>query len=116
MRITRRSAFTLVELVVAVALLGIGAVGLAAASAFLAHASSEASASSIAASAATRRLELLRSVPCAAIAAGSARARGVTEQWSAAALSPGIVDVSDSVSYDTNRGARSQLVRSYVAC
>lgn len=76
-----RRGFTLVELIVGMVLLTIGVMGLVGVSALSIRQSTTADRHSVAANVAASRMERLRALPCASIAAGSATTRGITESW-----------------------------------
>jgi Tfp pilus assembly protein PilV len=99
MRTHRRSrnAFTLVELLVACLMLGIGVLGLASTSVAVARLTGDAARAGSAVERGHARMELLRASHCAP-AAGTLLTNGVSEWWSAAPA-PGGASIQDSVRY-----------------
>jgi hypothetical protein len=73
---------------------------------------------STAATVAASRFELLRGSTCAAIVAGTATTRGITESWKVKQISTNMFDVTDSVSFVpmSRRAPVKQSYRSYVKC
>jgi type IV pilus assembly protein PilV len=76
-----RRGFTLVELIIAIVILVVGVLGLASTAAVVMKQITASSMQTRAAMMADSRLEQLRSVPCAQMAAGTATVNGVTETW-----------------------------------
>lgn len=73
--------FTLVELIIAIVILVVGVLGLASTAAVVMKQITASSMQTRAAMMGQSRLEQLRSVPCANMAAGTATSNGVTETW-----------------------------------
>lgn len=98
-----RHGFTLLEVVVALVVLGTGILGLAASAALVSRLIGDGSRLTLAATVATARFEDLRSLPCGSVAAGSHVTRGIEERWSAAPLGPSgqpsALEVQLSVTY-----------------
>jgi prepilin-type N-terminal cleavage/methylation domain-containing protein len=113
-----RRGFTLVELMVTVMLLALGLTGVVATSSAVSRMMGaslhEASASLLAAS----RFETLRGSTCASIVAGTASANGITEKWVVTAITPRLLDVTDSVTFTpmSRRASVTQAYRSFVRC
>jgi prepilin-type N-terminal cleavage/methylation domain-containing protein len=105
-----RSAFTLVEVLVALVIFAFGMLALAATSAVTARDFAAATLGVRAQSLARNRVELMRAAPCPAAAAGSAAAgRGVTEFWRVDADGARRL-LSDSVVFSLPRGRRGHVV------
>ena len=111
----RRSGFTLVELMVAMAILAVGVLGLAATAATVAKLVGGSRHQTIAAVAAQSRLERLRAVPCGARTAGTDTSRGVIVAWTVDSIKRG-VNVGVAVTFHTPRGRRTRLYRSTMPC
>ena len=79
-----RRAFTLVELLVALIMMGVGVAGLVTALTGDRRVRDMAAAHSFAADRARERVELLSGLPCAADTSGTAVSRWATEHWRAA--------------------------------
>jgi Tfp pilus assembly protein PilV len=92
-----RAAFTLVELLVACLVLGIGVLGLASTSLAIARLTGDASRAGIAVERGQARVEALRSSQCTA-SGGTLTIAGIAEWW-AAAPTPGGALLEDSVRY-----------------
>jgi prepilin-type N-terminal cleavage/methylation domain-containing protein len=113
-----RVGFTLIELMVAVLLIGVGLAGLIATSGAVSRMMGgsirEYTASSVAAS----RFEKLRASPCASITSGSATTFGVTESWKVTLIKPRMYSVTDTVTFVpiSRRVAVKQSYVSYVPC
>jgi prepilin-type N-terminal cleavage/methylation domain-containing protein len=80
--------FTLLEVLVALVILGTGILGLAANAAMVSRLIGDGSRLTVAATVATARLEQLRALPCASVAPGTAVTRGIEERWSATPMGP----------------------------
>lgn len=96
------SGFTLLEVLVALTLLGTGILGLSASAALVSRLVGDGSRLTLAATVATARLEQLRALPCASGASGSATTRGIEERWSVAPMGSsgaGALEVQLSVTY-----------------
>ena len=117
-----RAGFTLVELMVAIMVMAVGVLGLAGTAVAVARLTGGAAQQTIAANLAATRFEQLRSSPCAAIKAGSATTRGVSEKWvvTSMGVAAGVstFDVVDSLAFTTRnkRTPALQVYRSYVRC
>jgi len=118
-----RRAFTLLEVLTALLLLGVGILGVSASATLVSRMIGDGSRLTLAATIATARLEQLRAVPCASATSGTAITRGIEERWSVAALGPGLsaLEVQLSVTYPlrTQFGTgptRTQLFRGAIHC
>lgn len=98
--------FTLIEVVVAIVILAVGALALAGSAAVTVRRMSEAARRSSGVTMARSRAEAAMASTCGSIASGSETARGVRSDW---VVSIGAVsaELSQRVSYPTNRGIRS---------
>jgi Tfp pilus assembly protein PilV len=92
-----RTAFTLVELLVACLVLGIGVLGLASTAVAVARLTGDSARSGEAVERGQSRMETLRSGQCGAVA-GTLTMRGISEWWSSAPA-PGGASLADSVRY-----------------
>jgi prepilin-type N-terminal cleavage/methylation domain-containing protein len=116
--------FTLVEVLIALVVLGTGILGLATSAALVSRLVGNGSRMTVAATVATARLEQLRSLPCAGVAAGSAVTRGIEERWTATPLGPSAtpraLEVQLSVTYRLQAAqpdpARTQRFTGAVPC
>jgi len=118
-----RPGFTLLEVLVALTLLGTGVLGLSASAALVSRMIGDGSRLTLAATIATARLERLRALPCANATSGSATTRGIDERWSVIAIgSPArALEVELSVAYRVRAShapsaTRTQLFRGAVPC
>lgn len=123
------AGFTLVEILVAIVVLGIGVVALLGSSAMVTRMLGEGKHTTVAVTYAERRLEVLRRIarsttpPCsdAKLAGGAtldttwAASVGVTEHVRVTALSQGVL-VRDSVVYATPRGSGIVTLRTVISC
>jgi type IV pilus assembly protein PilV len=80
-RRSRRTGFTLVEVVVAVLLLSLAALGVASTATFTASLAASTRAHALATRATALVVDSLRSVPCAALASGGANTAAGTVRW-----------------------------------
>jgi prepilin-type N-terminal cleavage/methylation domain-containing protein len=113
-----RGGFTLVELMVAVLLLGVGLAGLIATSGAISRMMGGSIRESTASTIASSRFEKLRGSACASIVTGTATTYGVTESWKVTKINARTFDVTDSLSYVpiSRRSTVKQAYRSYVTC
>jgi prepilin-type N-terminal cleavage/methylation domain-containing protein len=119
-----RRAFTLLEVLVALVILGVGILGLSANAALVSRLVGDGSRLTLAATVATTRFERLRSLPCAGVASGRATTRGIEESWSVGAMSPGVtsaLEIELSVTYPVRvsggaGSSRTQRFRGAVPC
>lgn len=118
-----RRGFTIVEVIAAVVILGVGVLGLAGTAAVVTRLMSQGDQQTTAAVVAQRRFERLRATRCPAgspLTGSTATAAGMSERWEVVRQvgGPGLrlFEVTDSVSYKTSRGTRGHLYRSIVEC
>lgn len=122
---SRRSGFTIMELIVAIVILSIGILGLAASSGIVMRMIGGGTHQTVAANVAQARFESLRSMSCGRITSGSATSRNVQEVWSVTPVgpvaAPRAMDVRLSITYQVllRRGgntSRTQAFRSEILC
>jgi len=100
-----RTAFTLVELLIACLLLGVGVLGLASTAVAVARLTGDSTRSGEAVERGQARMETMRSSQCVA-AGGTLTMRGISEWWSSAPAAGG-ASLADSVRY--SEGVRHAL-------
>ena len=100
---------------VSIMILVVGMLGMAGTSAVITRQLGGGAQMALAATAAQARFELLRSGTCTALSGGTAVTHGVTEVWTATALSRA-VQVTDTVKFTTTRGQRSHAYRTLIPC
>jgi prepilin-type N-terminal cleavage/methylation domain-containing protein len=106
---------TLIEVVVAIVLLGVGALALAGSAGIMLRRMSDSSRGAAAASIAISRAETSFSKSCAALSSGSQRMSGVRSEWfvAGAALS---ADIRQRVTYSTRGGDHADEFLTTVPC
>ena|SRR5688572_13996393 len=110
-----RKGFSLIELMVAMMVLTVALLGLAATSAVATQMIGASGRSTLAASVAQSRFELLQRGSCAALSGGSNYTRGVSETWTIDSVRVSAF-LTASVTYHTRRGPRTQVFRSVRPC
>ena len=110
-----RHGVSLLEVLVAIVVLGVALLGLARAGGDALGGVVDARARGLAARAAARRIELLRAAGCAATAGAATQGRGVAEWWSARA-DAGWVALRDSVEYRARGRHRAVVVTDRAPC
>jgi prepilin-type N-terminal cleavage/methylation domain-containing protein len=117
-----RSGFTIVEVLVAVMILGVGVVAMAGSSAMVTRMIGRGKVDTRAAQVATQRVEMLRATAysttprCTALAnGGPVTSSGVAVAWTVAVTGGGRT-VNVSVSYVTPMGTRTETVTTYIEC
>jgi prepilin-type N-terminal cleavage/methylation domain-containing protein len=111
-----RLGFTMIELLVALVLTGVGIVATLATSAVVVREADEGRTGSIAVSTAANRLEWLRSHACIAENGRAAGPHGLTEAWSAT-LQPGSLrELEDSTTFMIAGSDRTLVLRSRTPC
>lgn len=120
-----RRAFTLLEVVVALVILGVGVLGLSGHAALVSRLVGDGARLTLASTVATARLEQLRARPCPDVSSGSFVMHGIEERWSVAPMSASgpasALEVQLSVTYRLRgRGSgnttRTQQFRGAVPC
>lgn len=97
------TGFTLIEVVVAILLLSLGALALAGSAVVMARRMGESARATTAVSVGRTRAELSFATPCEALAAGSERARGAFSEWSIAAGTVS-ADITQRITHPATRG------------
>lgn len=114
------AGFTLLEILVALVILGVGILGLSANAALVSSLVGDGSRLTLAATVATSRLEQLRARPCASITSGTATTRGIEERWSVGPMGTSALEIEISVTYPLRSGgsdsSRTQRLRGAVPC
>ena len=110
-----RRGFTLVELLVAIVLLSVGALALASLSAVVMRNINGAAQQTIAATIAQARLERLRGLSCTKLESGSADTRGMDESWKVIPETR-TVTVVLTVNYDDGRRNRLHIHETIIPC
>jgi prepilin-type N-terminal cleavage/methylation domain-containing protein len=98
-----RAGVTLVEVVVAILVLSVGALALAGSAAVMARRMAESARAGAAVSVGRTRAELSFATRCAALADGDERLLGVRSEWSIAAAAAS-ADISQRITHRTPRG------------
>ncbi|MDQ6717231.1 MAG: prepilin-type N-terminal cleavage/methylation domain-containing protein [Gemmatimonadota bacterium] len=111
----RRTGFTLIELVFAVFVFSVGALGLAATSAVILRSLSVSSARERASRLASNRIETMRSFACGAARSGSEIRGGMTSVWTVSRSASGL-DAVVSVSYVAGGSTRRETIASTIPC
>jgi prepilin-type N-terminal cleavage/methylation domain-containing protein len=114
-RPARRAGFTIVEVIVALVVTSVGALGLAATSALVVRLAADGAQQTRAATVAQSRFERVRAAECALIVSGTSHTTGLTERWSASPVAAGLWLVTDSVILHSGRRG-AQVYRSLVQC
>lgn len=117
-----RSGFTIVEVLVAVMILGVGIVAMAGTSGMVTRMIGRGKVEGRVTQLATQRIERLRvtaysaTPKCAGLAGGGPVASGrLTESWTVAVDGTGRL-INVTVSYPTPRGTRSRTLTAYIEC
>lgn len=114
------AGFTLLEILVALVILGVGILGLSANAALVSSLVGDGSRLTLAATVATSRLEQLRARPCASTTSGTATTRGIEERWSVGPMGTSALEIEMSVTYPLRSGgsdsSRTQQLRGAVPC
>jgi prepilin-type N-terminal cleavage/methylation domain-containing protein len=114
-----RRAFTLLEVLIALVILGVGVLGLAGNAALVSRLVGDGTRLSLVAAIATARFEQLRALPCASVTPGNATTHGIEERWTVAPLGAGAsaLQIELAVTYRLRAGpARTQRFRGAVPC
>ena len=113
--ISRRPAFTLIEVVIAVVLLSVGALALAGGTAAVAREMAVSGRRSRAATIARSRAEDSHSRPCAALSGGSEELGGIRSEWQIAAGSTA-AELDQRVEYQSAFGDHAELYSTATSC
>lgn len=101
-----RRGLTLIEIVVAILILSVGALALAGSSALMVRRMAESARGAAAASVARSRLESSFATPCTALSGGGELILGVRSDWSVAG-SVNSAEIRQRVTYPTRHGAHT---------
>ena len=112
---TQPNGYALVELIVALLLFSIGALALAGASALIGRALNVDVQRERAARVASRQIEIL-TASCHDAASGSQDVPPIRSEWTVSRPDAGHIDVSESVSYPSSNGRRTDLYRTLAVC
>lgn len=116
MQMPRRSAgYTLIEVVIALVVFTVGALALAASSAIIAQVMATDALRERAGRIAVSRIALVKS-QCRFAASGSEKVQQMESTWSVARAYRSRVSVTESVSYASPRGPRTQSYRTTIWC
>ena len=115
MRRSFRTGYTLIEIVVAIFLFSVGALALVATSAIVGRELTVNAARERAGRIAATRLELLRAGCRGAISGHEAFGR-IESQWSVSGSDSSRLGVTESITYPTRDGARTDVYRGTLAC
>ena len=107
--------FTLIELVLAIFVFAIGALGLAATTAVITRSLAMAGIRERAARLATARIEALRGLSCASVHSGSESVQGLVSSWTVTPAGTR-VDVVETVTYGLNGSPRTDSYSSLFRC
>jgi prepilin-type N-terminal cleavage/methylation domain-containing protein len=122
-RITRRSTgvpsvrrgMTLVEMIVALTIIGVGLLALAGSAALVTRLMGGGARQTLAANLVQARLEALRATNCANVTSGTETIRGVVVRWTSQAITRG-KSVTVTATYPMARGNRTQTYRTILPC
>jgi len=110
-----RAGFTLIEVVIAILILSVGALALAGSSAVMVRRLSDGARTAAGASVARSRIESSLAAPCSALAGGSEQILGVHSEWSVAAAE-NFADIKQRVTYPARHGPHSENFISSAPC
>ena len=117
MRVSPRSGFTLIELVIAAFIFAVGALALEATAVSSLRRMRRSADLTFAASVARSRLEALAATRCDALASGTEVIRGVVSSWTVEPTTLlSVRAVSQTVAYTLDGRARTDVYRSMVLC
>lgn len=111
----RHPGFTLVEIVIAIFIFSIGALGLAATTAAILRSLGESDGRERAGRIAVSRIEAMRALSCASVQSGSEIREGVRSSWVASGAGSGISAV-ETVSYLLADGTHADTLTAVFAC
>ena len=107
--------FTLIEVVIAILILSVGALALAGSSAVMVRRLADSSRNSAGASVGRSRIESSFAAPCNALTAGSEQISGIRSEWSVS-NAQNSADITQRVTYPTRRGTHSENFKSSIPC
>jgi prepilin-type N-terminal cleavage/methylation domain-containing protein len=112
---TEEAGYTLIEVVIAILVFGVGVLGLAASSGVVVRARAANSARERAELIATSRIELLRS-QCGNAGSGEEHSHGISSQWVVSPNGSSALNVVESVTYAASDGSRIDIYRAIIWC
>jgi prepilin-type N-terminal cleavage/methylation domain-containing protein len=112
---TTRTGLTLIEVVIAILILSVGALALAGSSAVMVRRLSDSARTAAGASVGRSRIESSLAAPCSALAGGSEQILGVHSEWSVAGTQNS-ADIKQRVTYPARRGPHSEDFISSAPC
>jgi prepilin-type N-terminal cleavage/methylation domain-containing protein len=115
MRMTARVGFSLIEVVIAILILSVGALALAGSSAVMVRRLSDSARTAAGASVARSRIESSLAAPCSALTAGSEQILGIHSEWSVAGAQNS-ADIKQRVTYAARHGPHSEYFISSATC
>jgi prepilin-type N-terminal cleavage/methylation domain-containing protein len=119
-RIRARRGMTMVELLVALAIVSVGIFGLAGGATLVTRLTGGGTVQSRAAMVANAHIEQFRSMSCASVTSGTDTVRSVITTWTSASVSSGGARRGTSISltvwYPTTKGMRSQAYTTLLPC
>ena len=110
-----RLGFSLIELLVSISMLSVGALALASLSAVVMRNITGAAQQTIAATIAQSRFEQLRGLPCTKLESGSADTRGMDESWKVIPETRSVTVVL-TITYDDGRRNRMNIHENIIPC
>jgi type II secretion system protein I len=110
-----RRGFTLVELMVALMVFGIGALAMVATSVNVITLMTASKNRTLAAEVASAQFEKMRSQGCSAHTSDSTKVNGINESWSVTKLAK-MDDVTVRVTFVANRRTQTRVYRSFMSC
>lgn len=111
----RSAGYTLIEVIVALLVFTVGALALAASSAMIAQAMATNAIRERGGRVAANRIEVIKS-QCGIAESGSEKVQQIESAWSVTRSERSRVSVTESVSYPSPRGPRTQTYRTTVWC
>ena len=104
---TTRAGLTLIEVVIAILILTVGALALAGSSVVMMRRLSDSARTAAGASVGRNRIESSLAAPCSALAGGSEQILGIHSEWSVAGTQNS-ADIKQRVTYPARRGPHSE--------
>ena len=119
-RLHARRGVTMIELLVALAIVSVGVFGLAGGATLVTRLTGGGTVQSRAALIANAHLEQWRSMSCSSVTSGTDTVRAVISTWTATAVTPASVrrgtSVHLTVQYPTTKGMRTQVYNTLLPC